>query len=75
MIVHTRVANEKERNDNKLVIIETEEKVYSLDYRNSFAFISSLKDADSFKVFDDMCKDFKSNKDLEAYFDANNVKY
>lgn len=75
MKVHTRVANDKERSEHKLVIIETEEKVYELDYRNAFALISSLKDADSFKVFDDMCLNFKSNKELEAYLTANNIKY
>lgn len=75
MKVHTRVANDLEREEHKLVIIETEEKVYKLDYKNGFALISLLKDADSFKAFDDICLDFKSNKEFEAYLTSNNIKY
>lgn len=75
MKVHTRVANDLERKEHKLVIIETEEKVYKLDYKNGFALISLLKDADSFKAFDDICLDFKSSNELEEFLSSNGIKY
>ena len=75
MLVHTRAGNDKERKENKFVIIETESKVYNLDCKNGFVLISLLKDAEDFKPFDDMCKDFKSNDDLEAYLKSHNIKF
>lgn len=75
MKVNVRVANDQERQEHKLVVIEAEGKIYNLNYRNAFAFISSLEGDEDFKPFIKRCEKYESAKELEDYFEKHNIKF